>query len=505
VQQRSSAAFTYLSRIRRPSVLLRLFIFLIAAGLLVYSQTMSFVWDEGFHLLAAQLIDSGKIPYLDFCFPQTPLNAYWNAAWMHIFGEGWRLTHVLAALEVSAAVYLIAEFVFASFPIPRWGLACAIVTACLTGLNTVVVQFGTVAQAYGVGLFLTVAAFRICVLAVRRHSSALALAGGLCAGAAAASTLLTAPVIPVLLLWILIYEGTGRRWVKAAAFAGGVLIAFSPVFWLLATAPRQTLFNVIEYQALYRRVKWAGATPHDIDVLSAWLESVPVFLMGSLAIVGAVYAVRKRDWPPLRRGEFYLCAWLAVALTVYIAIAHPTFQRYFIFVIPFASVLAAAGLYAAGSRLSGAERPFWPAAVMVVLALLTLGRSLFLERESVTWKQYEEIARKVEHVTPPGGSLYADEEVYFLTRRPPPPGMEFSYSHKLDLPPAQAALFHTVSESELNAQVKAGRFDTVQSCNDDRIDEMNLPSLFTHKADVGDCSIFWGKKPAKNSPAGAVK
>ena len=48
---------------------------LLFAGLLLYSQTLAFAWDEGFHLLAAQLIKAGKRPYLDFCFPQTPLNA----------------------------------------------------------------------------------------------------------------------------------------------------------------------------------------------------------------------------------------------------------------------------------------------------------------------------------------------------------------------------------------------------------------------------------------------
>src|SRR5690349_445736 len=64
---------------------------LIAAALLVYSQTYAFAWDEGFHLLAAQLIAHGKRPYLDFLFAQTPLNAYWNAALMRLFGESWRI------------------------------------------------------------------------------------------------------------------------------------------------------------------------------------------------------------------------------------------------------------------------------------------------------------------------------------------------------------------------------------------------------------------------------
>ena len=49
-------------------------------AILAYSQTLAFSWDAGYHLLAAQLIAGGRRPYIDFCFPQAPLNAYWNAA-----------------------------------------------------------------------------------------------------------------------------------------------------------------------------------------------------------------------------------------------------------------------------------------------------------------------------------------------------------------------------------------------------------------------------------------
>ena len=58
---------------------------LLAAALMLYAQTWAFTDDEGFHLLAAQLIKGGMRPYLDFCFPQTPLNAYWNAILKYCF------------------------------------------------------------------------------------------------------------------------------------------------------------------------------------------------------------------------------------------------------------------------------------------------------------------------------------------------------------------------------------------------------------------------------------
>src|SRR6476661_3880617 len=109
---------------------------LVAGALIVYSQTRAFVWDEGFHLVAAALIAQGKTPYIDFCFPQTPINAYFNAALIRIFGQGWHAPHLLAALFVVGAMVLTAQFVLAHFPSWRWtGAICATV---FIGLNTTV-------------------------------------------------------------------------------------------------------------------------------------------------------------------------------------------------------------------------------------------------------------------------------------------------------------------------------------------------------------------------------
>ena len=106
---------------------------LLAAALMLYAQTRAFTDDEGFHLLAAQLIKGGMRPYLDFCFPQTPLNAYWNAFWMGIGGESWRTAHTIASLETSGAVTLAAHFIYTHLPERPWRWSGAVSGHCCPG------------------------------------------------------------------------------------------------------------------------------------------------------------------------------------------------------------------------------------------------------------------------------------------------------------------------------------------------------------------------------------
>src|SRR6266404_4534997 len=130
----------------------------IGAGILVYSQIWAFTWDESYHLLAAQLINHGKRPYLDFCFPQTPLDAYWYAAWMRLFGETWRVPHAVSAVLVAATMWLAITYLCERLPLGGWRLSCAMVALAAIGLNSVVVEYGTTGQAYAMCLFLTFAA-----------------------------------------------------------------------------------------------------------------------------------------------------------------------------------------------------------------------------------------------------------------------------------------------------------------------------------------------------------
>ncbi len=484
----------YVKHTDGPRRLILSMVALLAAGLLVYSQTKAFAWDEGFHLLTAQLIGRGQRPYLNFCFPQTPLNAYWNAGWMRIFGDTWRTAHAVAAIMTALAVLLIAHYLLRRFPVPLWRLPAAIAAVFVVGLNTMVFEFGTVGQAYGLCLFLIVAAFRMAVAAVERKTLLPAAAAGFLACAAANASLLTAPVAPLLLIWMAVYNRAGSRWVKLAAFVAAGAIPFLPLLWLFVQSPRQTIFNVIQYHLLYRQVHWESAIQHDIGVMISWIDSSQALLLPLLALTGLLFIAKRSKWELKQRAEFYLCAWLAVGVSVHIASAHPNFERYYLLTVPFFGILACAGLYAAGSRIVSPDRPFWPVAVLSLLVCLGLAKSLFETRDDFAWRNIEEISKKIDEVTPRNAVLLADELTYFVSRRAPPSGMELADSHKLTLPPAVMTEMHLVSSAELERRMKAGVYDTIETWEDsDTIAALGLRRLYAHNVEIHEANIFWGR------------
>ena len=131
--------------------------------------------------------------------------------------------------------------------------------------------------------------------------------------------------------------------------------------------------------------------------------------------------------------------------------------------------------------------------VLIVILTLGLGRALFEDSESYSWPDTEKIARKVQQVTPPGATLWADELIYFLMRSPPPDGMEFAYAHEIEqMPAAQAATLHILTASELRRRTAAGEYQTVAACYDtDNTDAAKVPDLYRQKAEIKDCTIYW--------------
>jgi hypothetical protein len=466
--------------------------------LVYYSQSIAFTWDAGFHLLAAQLINAGKRPYLDFPFPQTPLNVWWMAFWMRVFGQTWRVPQALAALATTGAVALAASFVFRRFPVARWRLAAAVVTAVLFSLNELVFRFGTIGQAYAICMFLTVAAFRAAVATPGRRGLWGPAAAGLLAGAAAGCSLLSAMAAPALLVWIALHSRQGNRWAKGAAFVVAGAVPFLPVARLFLQGPSQTWFNVFQYQVAYRHTNWGATAGHDLGQMSTWLNSTQALVLLLLA-AAALWYLRRPECGAELRAEFYLCGWLALALGAELALARPTFVRYFVLVVPFLAILAGPGFYEVATRLRGAQsRPLVPTLLLALLIAMGAARAIYNNGDNYRWRDLQKAAAKIRQVTPPNGSLYASEPLYFLLHSTPPEGMQFSYSRDLNLPPVQSAQLHIVPERDMDSQVKAGAFATVAVCMDqDTVDRLKLKDLYRKTEEVEYCNIFWDRAAGK--------
>jgi hypothetical protein len=471
---------------------------LIAAGLIWYARTDAFAWDEGYHMVAAWMIAHGKQPYIDFLFPQTPLNAYWNAFLLRMFGESWRVPHTAAALLTTGAVAMAAGVVYRRLPVAQgWRAAAAVATAVAFGCNTAVVEFGTL-QAYGMCLFMAVAAYLAATSAVDRPGVLPAALAGLFSGIAASSSLLTAPVAPVLLIWLWVVNRTGSRIRKSLAFIAGVVTAFAPLLRLLIRSPHPVIFGFLQYQLLYRKVEWDDAANHNLGEVLGWADSSQAVLLVLLAAAGILF-VRKSGWDSRLKAEIYLCGWLVLAQTVHLLTARPTFSRYFLLTVPFLAIAAAVGLYEVTGRLTQpGSKPWQAVALFGVITCYGLAASLFEQRDDLVWSNMEETAKKVREVTPASATLLADEPVYFLLHRQPPSGMELEDSHKLTFSDSEAAALHVVPRPKLDRMIKSGRFDTIEMCDDDEIERLDLSSLYSQNATAGTCQVFWSRLPAQS-------
>jgi hypothetical protein len=142
-------------------------------------------------------------------------------------------------------------------------------------------------------------------------------------------------------------------------------------------------------------------------------------------------------------------------------------------------------------RLGDPAHPRTALILMLGIAALCLGNTLYDDRDSYTWGQLERVADKVKQVTPKGAALLAPEQLYVLARWPVPSGMEHDDAHKLQLSPAESAKLHILPKAEVDRQIKAGDFPTMVVCDDDRASEVEGWKVYSQKADFQDCTVFW--------------
>jgi hypothetical protein len=410
----------------------------IVAAFLTYSQLYAYVGDEPFHLLAAQLISAGKRPYLDFFYQHPPLHAYLTAGLFRV-SETWRTSHAFSALAVSLAAVLASRYARDLFVEERARFTAGVLTMIFFSANCYALIFATTGLPYGFCLLCTMAALFFSRPGGRRLQVFVA---GLFAGAAAASNLLTFPVLAVVVARILMRD---RRLVLV--FIAGASVAFTPLLILFAQSPSQVFFNLVGYHLVDRpSLGWR----FNVRQMIAWFWSVQGATLTVLAILANWFRRSRERRRPARLPailansfrqdeEVHWCTLTALALLALVACAKTTSSFYVLLTLPFLAILAAVGAvelaHRAGINRSVENAPEvsanrFGALVVVVVAVVYLAG---LTGMKYVWRwqapygdhrKVEMIARELEACTSGSGNYYASEAVYFAVRRSPPPGLE---------------------------------------------------------------------------------
>jgi hypothetical protein len=230
-------------------------------------------------------------------------------------------------------------------------------------------------------------------------------------------------------------------------------------------------------------------------------QALVLMLLASVALIALIGA---SDWDERRRREFRLCGWLVAGLTLFLAMPLPTFQYYFLPVVPFVSILATLGLNVLGARLWPAARPVYVVLPFLGLFALGLGKVAVQQRRFFyppTWAIVEDLAREVNRVTPQDGLINARDVVLFAAGRLPPRGMENMFGPLLRLPPEQLARIHVLPQSQIDARLATGQFDTIViGTNDSRLQSLGLLRRYSQQSQLHGFYILSGPISAEGTP-----
>jgi hypothetical protein len=288
--------------------------------------------DEGYILLAAKLVASGRMPYRDFFFPQGPL-----APLAYAPIPTWYAARALSAVAAAATGTLLVANLRS-----RVSTSVVAVAALAYATNALALAWFPVAKTYALPMAFLYAAHVLASRAGRGWLTAV-LTGILCAAAVAGRTYLVVAV-PFVMSSLFSAGAPQRRRLLVGTLA--MVVAGGLLAIPLLTAPASALYSTIGYHL----VRMDFARPSVATIVEAfeqkrWVvkqllliepgERAPALQL--LLIVGAVVAgARSADRRPALR--------LAAALFVVSMLLSPTQIQYVCFVVPFLIEAAALGM-----------------------------------------------------------------------------------------------------------------------------------------------------------------
>ena len=448
-------------------------------------------FGDTYHLLAAQMVAAGRKPYLDFFVQQVPLYPLICGAWLRIFGTSWQAANLFSGLLICGSAALVARIAQRIYGESEWAAKGSIIAVLLFGLNLLVAQSGDDAQPYALCMFFCLAAWLAAL--DQRPTATRTFLAGLAAGAAVNTSLLASPFFLTLTGWCVAQTAQPDRFRRLLWLAGGAAVASIPLAYLAMLAPAQAWFDIVEFQLFYRTA--APGLPknivaHNLHENLDWVRSIQGAVLVLLSLSGSLLLFDRKAPAATRRSVGYAVS-IAAVWALYLALVPLTWQMYFVLVIPYASLLAAAGL---GQLCARAKLSQWSSKIVVSTILLySLGLAIplvagVISRRPGRWAPPEDAARIVNAHTSPNEPVYSDDEsIYVAARRIPPRGLENRFGAVLRLPGGE------INEDQL----RAGGFAAVvlaKENNDARIQGIRGGGRYQQSTETKDYVVFWKPK-----------
>lgn len=296
-------------------------------------------YDEGLYLFYAQLVSEGKVPYLDFFYPQMPYLPY-AFCWVSQHG----FSSLFLSRLISASIGLVTSVVFFWFVYRLTANArSSLFLFFLYSFNGLTINWHSVVKTSVVSdLFalLSFLCFAFYLLWKDNRKRLMIFLSGLLIGAAFNFRLTLFPVL--LVEGFLIFLLSTERSAKSKSFdlalllcAAGVASLFS--IYMLARSPSAFLFGNIGYHLIWGSQAIRMTLTTKMITLSKFIFYPQNLIVLILAVWGAIILVRKARISQLDLKEKVAAAALvsALALMVTFFLMSPTQFQYYGQALPF--------------------------------------------------------------------------------------------------------------------------------------------------------------------------
>ncbi len=218
----------------------------VIVSLLVYflllSRSRIIAGDEGFYVMAARLTAEGRLPYLDFFYPQMPLMPFMYGGWLSLLGTGWLEVRSLSAIFAALTGLLL--FWRVSLLIGR---SYGLFSVLLFVTSELVISEYAIAKTYSATVFFVFAAYFLLCRQPRLAATG-ALAVGALVGLGINVRLTTLGLLPVFALPVIFgRQPFSDKMRLTAVFGLGVIAALALALFLFYYDYQAFWFNNLGY------------------------------------------------------------------------------------------------------------------------------------------------------------------------------------------------------------------------------------------------------------------